>query len=65
MIQISNSEAERLARTLTTLEQTTRMSGILNLKVQNAVRASKLLRKKIEARLLDQKDKHDGHRSNP
>nr|DAN81938.1 MAG TPA: hypothetical protein [Caudoviricetes sp.] len=65
MIQISNSEAERLARTLTTLEQTTRMSGILNLKVQNAVRVSKLLRTKIEARLLDQKDKNDGHRSNP
>lgn len=65
MIQISNSEAERLARTLTTLEQTTRMSGILSLKVQNAVRVSKLLRTKIEARLLDQKDKHDGHHSNP
>ena len=65
MIQISNSEAERLARTLATLEQTTRMSGILNLKVQNAVRVSKLLRTKIEARLLDQKDKYDGHRSNP
>lgn len=65
MIQISNSEAERLARTLTTLEQTTRMSGILNLKVQNAVRVSKLLRTKIEARLLDQKKQDDGHRSNP
>lgn len=65
MIQISNSEAERLARTLATLEQTTRMSGILNLKVHNAVRVSKLLRTKIEARLLDQKDKHDGHRINP
>lgn len=65
MIQISNYEAERLARALATLEQTTRMSGILNLKVQNAVRVSKLLRTKIEARLLDQKDKHDGHRSNP
>lgn len=65
MIQISNSEAERLARTLATLEQVARMSGILNLKMQNAVRVSKLLRTKIEARLLDQKDKHDGHRSNP
>lgn len=65
MIHISNSEAERLARTLATLEQATRMSGTLNLKVQNAVRVSKLLRTKIEARLLDQKDKHDGHRSNP
>lgn len=64
MIQISNSEAVQLARTLVTLEQTTRMSGILNLKVQNAVRVSKLLRKKIEAKLLDQNDKHDGHRSN-
>lgn len=65
MIQISNTDAVMIARTLATLEQTTRMSGILNLKVQNAVRASKLLRKKIEARLLDQKDKQDGHRSNP
>lgn len=65
MIQISNSEAKRLVRVLATLEQATRMSGILNLKVQNAVRVSKLLRTKIEARLLDQKDKHDGHRSNP
>jgi len=64
MIQISNSEAERLARTLATLEKTTRMSGVLNLKVQNAVRVSKLLRTKIEARLLDQKNKHDGSRSN-
>lgn len=64
MIQISNSEAVQLARTLVTLEQATRMSGILNLKVQNAVRVSKLLRKKIEAKLLDQNDKHDGHRSN-
>lgn len=65
MIQISNSEAERLARTLATLEQVARMSGILNIKMQNAVRVSKLLRTKIEAKLLDQKDKHDGHRSNP
>ena len=65
MIQISNSEAKRLVRVLATLEQATRMSGILNLKVQNAVRVSKLLRTKIEARLLDQKDKHDGHLSNP
>lgn len=65
MIQISNSEAKRLVRVLATLEQATRMSGILNLKVQNAVMVSKLLRTKIEARLLDQKDKHDGHRSNP
>ena len=64
MIQISNSEAEQIARTLATLEQTARMSGILNLKVQNAVRVSKILRKKIGEKLLDQKDKNDGHRNN-